>query len=138
MNDKIRELIKQYEAEGDFTYATLQSEAIDEAERILDIKIDPAFIEFLSEYGHGGIGGTEVLGIGKNNELAFVSETLEYREYGLPQNLIVIENCDEWVYCIDSDNGKIVSWSYDEIQDEFDSFDDFLFNRFSDAAENSE
>ena len=31
---------------------------------------------------------------------------LKYRTYGLPHNLIVIKNCDEWGYCIDSLNGK--------------------------------
>ena len=136
MNDKIKELINRYETAGDYTHVKFQSEELDEAERSLGIKIDPAFKQFLYECGYGGIGGVELLGIGENHEMVFVTETLRYREYGLPQNLLVIENCDEWLYCIDSNNGKVVSWSQDEIQDEYESFDDYLFDRFSDAAEN--
>ena len=136
MNDRLKELIDKYETVGDFTHASLHNEAIDEAEKILGFKINPEFIEFLSEYGHGGIGGIEVFGVGMNNEMLFVTETLKYREYGLPQTLLVIENCDEWVYCIDSNNGKVVTWSNDEIQEAYESFDDYLFDRFSDAAEN--
>ena len=41
----------------------------------------------------------------------FVRETLKQRENGLPENLMVIENCDEYVVCINADNGNIVSWS---------------------------
>lgn len=136
MNDKIKELIDKYETDGDFTYASLPSDAVAEAEKKLALKIDPEFVEFLSEYGHGGIGGTEILGVGKNNEMLFVTETLKLREYGLPHNLLAIENCDEWVYCIDSNCGHIVSWSSNETRDEYESFDDYLFDRFSDAAEN--
>ena len=136
MNDELKELIDKYETDGDFTHVSLKSKAIDEAERALGFKIDPEYVEFLSEYGHGGIGGTEVFGVGKNNEMLFVTETLKYRKYGLPQTLLVIENCDEWIYCIDSENGKIVSWANDESQEAYESFDDYLFDRFSDAAEN--
>ncbi len=136
MNDTIKKLINQYETEGDFSHARLKADTIDEAETILGLKLDPAFVGFLSEYGHGGIGGTEVIGIGKNDELLFVNETLKYREYGLPQNLIVIENCDEWIYCINSKDGRILAWSNGEIRDAYESFDDYLLDRFSDAAEN--
>ena len=94
------------------------------------------YLEFLKEYGQGCIGGIEVLGIGANNQLVFVEEILDYRQYGIPQNLIVIENCGEWVYCIDSDTYAIVSWSQDLTKEEYPDFDSYLLDRFSDAAEN--
>lgn len=136
MNDQIKKLISNYETDSDFSHVLFQNEEIAEAEKILGFKLDSAFLEFLYEYGHGGIGGVEILGIGKNHEMLFVTETLKYREYGLPLNLLVIENCDEWVYCIDSNNGQIVSWDNKEVQNAYDSFDEYLFDRFSDAAEN--
>lgn len=60
---------------------------------------------------------------------------MRYRQRGLPQTLIVIENCGEWVYCINSETCTIVSWSEDLIKEEYSDFDSYLLDRFSDAAE---
>ena len=65
---------------------------------------------FLKKYGHGGFF-FEFLGYGLTGNPLFVRETLKQRENGLPENLMVIENCDEYVACINTDNGNIVSWS---------------------------
>lgn len=51
--------------------------------------------EFLKNYGHGGLDGFEVLGIGLDASAIFLDETVKYRKFGLPHNLVVIENCDE-------------------------------------------
>ena len=89
-------------------------------------------------YGQGGIGGVEILGISKINKAMFKDKTLEYRNYGLPNNLIVIENCDEWLYCIDVDTEKVVSW--DRINgvlgERYATFLEFLIDRFNDEIEN--
>lgn len=59
--------------------------------------------------------------------MLFLDATLRYREYGLPSNLLVVENCDEWLYCLDCDNGEVVFWSQiDGVRREYPSFDDFL------------
>ena len=76
------------------------------------------------------------MGVGKNKKLIFKDETLKYRTYGLPHNLIVIENCDEWVYCIDSLNGKVKMWSRDKEEEAYDTFVDYLEDRIKDAIEN--
>ena len=65
---------------------------------------------FLKKYGHGGFV-FEFIGYGLTGNPLFVRETLKQRENGLPENLMVIENCDEYVACINTDNGNIVSWS---------------------------
>ena len=136
MNKEIKTLIKDYATKRSFTYKAITEEQIKEAEESLSVKLPSQYLEFLKEYGQGGIGGIEVLGIGANNQLVFVEETLDYRQYGLPQNLIVIENCGEWVYCIDSDTCAIISWSQDLTKEEYPDFDSYLLDRFSDAAEN--
>lgn len=136
MNEKVKKIIETYEEKGDFTYTTITEDQIVEAQNILGVELPGQYLDFLRTYGHGGIGGIEVIGIGKNGKMLFVSETLEYREYGLDKNLILIENSDEWVYCIDCNNNSIVSWNREEIQKAYPDFDSYLLDRFTDAAEN--
>ena len=138
MLEKIYELIKQHECKGDFTHAIVTEEMLDKAERRLNLKIPKEYSLFLREFGHGGIGGIEVIGVGKDGTLVFEKETLKYREYGLPDELIIIENCDEWVYCVNSINGKIVMWSKEntEYAEAYDNFEVYLYDRVNDMLEN--
>lgn len=136
MQSEIVNLVKQYENPGDFTYATISDSQICEAERRLSVQLPAEYIDFLRMYGHGGIGGIEVIGVGKNGKLLFVEQTEKYRGYGLPNNLVLIENCDEWVYCIDCNSGKIITWSNTEIATAYFSFSEYLLDRFNDAVEN--
>lgn len=136
MNKDIKDLIKQYEVKGSFTYETISDEQIKEAENLLSVKIPSQYLEFLQEYGFGGIGGVEIIGVGGNGNLVFVEETLEYRRYGLPDNLIVIEDCGEWIYCINAETEAVISWTEGFIKEEYTDFDSYVFDRFTDAAEN--
>lgn len=136
MNDKIRELISQYAADSDFTHVAPTKEMIEAAESTLGFNVPDQFLQFLNEYSYGGIG-FEILGIGFDDSVAFLEETLEYREEGLPDNLLVVENCDEWLYCIDVNTGEVVSWYYDgEVITNYPSFDEYLLDRLQDAFEN--
>ena len=48
-----------------------------------------------------------------------------------------MENCDEWLYCLDCDTGEVVSWSQaDGVLPGYPSFDDFLLQDLEDAIEN--
>ncbi len=136
MNDQLVDLIKKYESKGDFTHALVSEYQLKEAEQRLGVKLPSQYVDFLKQYGHGGIAGIEVIGVSVNGNLLFVNETLKYRKYGLAANLIVVENCDEWLYCIDCNTGNVISWSDGDIEDSYSSFDDFLLDRFTDAIEN--
>lgn len=107
---------------------------IEEAQEKLGVKIPDRFLEYLNIYSYGGINGTEILGIGK---IMFLETTMKYRRYGLPDNLIVIEDCGEWAYCLDAESGKVVSWSQlDGVKDEYPSFDEFLLDELEEAIAN--
>ncbi|MDO4178664.1 MAG: SMI1/KNR4 family protein [Phascolarctobacterium sp.] len=137
MNQELRIAIKRHESIGDFTYPIVEDKLISEAEHKLCLVLPISYIEFLKEFGHGGLDGIETFGIGKNNQLIFVDETLKYRNLGLPHNFIVIENCDEWLYCLDSNNGQIITWTYNETPEfSFNSFDEYLQCRINDAIDN--
>ena len=136
MEDKLQGMIRSHEMQGDFTHVSVTMQEIKAAERKLAISIPKQYVDFLFNYGHGGIGGVEVIGMGKTGMMLFVEETEKYRQYGLPKNFLVVEDCDEWVYCIDCNTGKVVSWSDGIIKNCYQSFEDYLEDRFSDAIEN--
>ncbi len=138
MLNELYELIKQHESRGDFTYAVVTEDMLNKAEKRLGVRLPEEYKYFLKKFGHGGIGGIEVLGIGKNGVMIFEKETLRYRTYGLPNELIIVENCDEWVYCVNSLDGKVVMWSsgssgYSQV---FDNFETYLYDRVNDMLEN--
>ena len=112
MDDQIIKVIRKYEQQGDFNYAKVSDDMIEKAEATLGVKLPEQYIEFLKMFGHGGIGGIETIGVGLTGRLIFVNTTLDYRDEELPNNLVVIENVDEWLNCIDCNTGKIVSWDF--------------------------
>lgn len=138
MHDRLYLTIKENESKGDFTYANVTDRMLNEAETLLGLKIPNAYRWFIENFGQGGIGGIEVLGIGKNGKMVFVDETIKYRSYGLPKDVILIENCDEWVYCIQPQSGRVGMWSPgDEIcNDTYESFEAYLLDRINDILEN--
>lgn len=136
MNSKIETVISQYEDDGSFTKVAPTQEMLDKAQTKLGFSIPEQFLEYLNAYSHGGIG-FEILGVGFDGTMPFLDETLEYRQDGLPDNLLVVEDCDEWLYCIDATTGEVVSWYFDEEPSvDYPSFDDYLMDRLNDTIEN--
>lgn len=136
MNNQIKELISQYGKDGSFTKIAPNQAMLEQAESRLGFSIPEQYLEFLNTYSQGGFG-FEILGVGFDGSVSFLEETLEYREDGLPENLLVVENCDEWLYRIDSDTGGVVSWFLDgEACPAYSCFDDFLLARINDSVEN--
>ena len=137
MNDIILNTIKKYEVKGDFNYASVTDDMISDAEEILGVKLPNQYVDYIKMFGHGGIAGGEILGVGLTGKMIFVESTLEYRADDLPGNLVVIENVDEWLMCLDCDTGKVVSWDFTGyIKEEYDSFDDYLMDQMNNAIEN--
>lgn len=136
MTNQITELVNRYEQHGDFSHYPVSTVQISEAAHTLGLHIPSQYADFLLKFGHGGIGGVEIIGIGKTGKLLFVSETLKYRKYGLPETFIVVENCDEWVYCINASDGSVVSWSNGIVTVVYTDFSTYLLDRFNDAVEN--
>ena len=110
MKEEIKKLIEEYSEDMFFTGEISSDDIIEGAVTELGVNIPNDYKWFLKNYGQGGIGAVEILGISKINKPVFKDKTLEYRNHGLSDNLIVVENCDEWLYCIDVDTEKVVSW----------------------------
>ena len=137
MNSSLTGLIARYERAGDFTRKAPTKEMLVEAEQLLGITIPRQFVEFLQAYSYGGIGGVTILGVGLDGSMAFLEVTLDYRKYGLPHNLLAVENCDEWLCCLDCETGDVVSWSQaDGVLPGYPSFDELLLQDLEDAIAN--
>ena len=137
MNTLILDTIKRYEQPNDFTHVTVTDDMIATAETILNIKLPDQYVSFLKMFGHGGIGGLEVMGFGLTGRMIFVDTTMEHREEGMPENLVTIENVDEWLTWIDCNTGKIVSWDFSGyIKEDYDCFDDYLIDQMNSVIEN--
>lgn len=138
----IRDLISEYYESNDFT-GSVSEIRIKQIEDMLGVVLPESYKWFIREYGHGGIGGIEIFGVSKAEIPSCVKATQNYRQYDLPQKFVVIENCDEWLHCLDTDkitNGDCPVVDWDRKGNigirSFDTFLKFLEERFKDAAEN--
>ena len=103
----------------------------------MQVKLQKEYNEYLMTYGHGGLAGLEILGVGLTGRIIFVDTTLEYREEDLPNNLVVIENVDEWLMCLDCNTEEVVLWNFDgNIKVEYKNFDEYLIDQLEIAIEN--
>ena len=136
MNSEIIRLIDEYSDQQDFSHAAPTQEAIARAQQQLGVELPEQYVEFLLRYGDGGFEGFEILGADLDGSMRFVEQTAEYRKLGLPNNLVVVEDCDEWVYCIDCGDGSVASWSpMDGPRTDYPDFGSFLLQRIRDSVE---
>lgn len=47
-----------------------------------------------------------ILGVTKGEVPSFIGETERFRKLGLPNEYVVVENCDEWMCCLDTSKMK--------------------------------
>lgn len=95
---------------GDFI-GEVSKEYIARAEKILEVNFPPEYKEFVKKFGSGGICGVDVLGVEGADYASVVESTKRYRKLGLPKKYIVIENVDEFVYCLSTlDEYNVVRW----------------------------
>ena len=140
--EDVKRILLDYEEEFFFT-GGVSAELIMEIENELDVKLPESYKWFLSHYGYGGINGVLIQGVGLDRSLQVVNATCSLREYGLPENLVVIENMDEYVYCLDAsqmNNNEcpIVDWDQSNGigKKRYNNLYCYLYDRFNDAIEN--
>lgn len=137
MNEQLVEMVKSHEEDSFFTRAGFTKEMLTTAQEELGVTLPTQYVDYLVRFGHGGVAGATIEGVGCDGSLIFVEDTIECRRQGMPSNLVVIMNVDEWVYCIDCDTGHIVSWSpLDGVRDECECFDRFIIDQFTEAVDN--
>lgn len=137
--------IKKFiESSSEFSHYTggVDDSRIVEVEQLLGVTLPADYKDFLRSYGHGATYGVELVGVGLGERAAVVKLNERFRELGLPRQLVAIQNCDEWLYCLDTSKCKdgfcpVVSWDQfgDEYTQVYDSFLDFVISEFQEAKE---
>jgi antitoxin YobK len=134
---KIRDLIEEHQKEHSFAKGVSLS-TVQDVEELLSVKLPEDYIWFLQHYGEGHLFGSSILGISELGAFSVVKETLDCRRWNMPRNFIVIMNCDEFHYCLDTESGKIMNWSKHEsgIYPRQDSFLEFFLDEIENAIDN--
>lgn len=74
-------------------------------EKELNVKFPNSYKWFLKNFGQGGIYGIDILGSSDGILTNVIKETKRNRKYyKLKNEYVVIENCDEFVYCLETSN----------------------------------
>lgn len=141
MNNEILQMINEYDEESDF-FGEVSEDAITEAENMLGVNFPTQYKEYVKKYGSGGICGVDILGVeGEADGSSVILQTERRRKQGLPKKYIVIENVDEFVYCLSTvDEYKVIRWddiSQEEIE-RYTNFDEYLQDSFQEAIDNWE
>ena len=138
MNNKLLEMINEYIEEGDF-FGEVSYDDIKKAERTLEVSFPPEYKEFIKNYGSGGICGVDIFGVEGTDYASVVANTERYRKLGLPNKYIVVENVDEFVYCLSTVDGyNIVRWDDTSKREviRYTNFDEYLQDSFQEAIDN--
>jgi antitoxin YobK len=134
IHERISALIAESRDENSFTggYPML---AIIECEETLSVKFPDDYIWFLRNYGSGQVCGRAILGIDPTLSNSVVKTTRHCRSLGMPENFIVIINNEEYFFCINTKDGKIMNWSSYEtaIYVTSENFIDFLLEEVENA-----
>lgn len=102
---KLQEFIKKYGDDDDFT-GGVSEEKVSEIENKLQVTLPKSYKWFLRNYGSGGIFGIDIQGYDYDGA-SVVELTKNYREfYKLIDGIVVIEDIDEFSYCLDTNKMK--------------------------------
>jgi hypothetical protein len=114
MRDKILSLVQQA---GDEFYCAEPADVseVKRIESVLELNLPEDYAWYLQEYGSGGIGGADILGVGFGKSLKAVNTTRRWQDLGLPDTGLVIYDAGEFAYflCLereDPDYGKVLRW----------------------------
>lgn len=140
--EELTNFIKRNMEPDDFT-GGVDGKQIDYVQDTLKLKLPESYKWFLNNYGSDGLYGVNILGVAKSNIATVVIETESYRDIGMSENLIVIENIDEYAYCLDTSNIEnnecpVIAWNKQGGLDDYNTAENFyvfLSQRLLDAKE---
>ncbi|MFD2655656.1 SMI1/KNR4 family protein [Gracilibacillus thailandensis] len=140
--EELINFIKRNMEPDDFT-GGVDGKQIEYVQDTLKLKLPESYKWFLNNYGSGGLYGVDILGVAKSNIATVVIETESYRDLGMSENLVVIEDIDEYAYCLDTGNMEnnecpVIAWNKQGGLDDYntaENFYEFLSQRLLDAKE---
>lgn len=140
--NELRAFIQEHAEKDDFTGGVTRADVASIAEQ-LQVVLPESYRWFLENYGAGGLYGVDILGSGKAAVPSVVSQTRRLRNLGLPVAYVVIEDCGEFWYCLDTEAARdnecpVVAWEREVgfNGQRAEDFYAFLSERLLDAQEN--
>lgn len=124
--------LRVFEHSGDYDRKEVSEKQLRAVEKEIGCRIPEEYRACLKEFGMGDrIDGFVVLGFNDNKEPVFLRAAEDYRVFGLPEGVLVLEECEEWLYCIDIHTGEVFTWSPGNsvLNEAYDSFFDYLEGR---------
>ncbi len=140
--EEIINFIKINTEPGDFTGGVDEIQ-VDYVQETLEVNLPVSYKWFLKNYGSGGLYGVDILGVANSNIPTVVNETINYRDLCMGKHLVVIEDIDEYAYCLDTCNMEnnecpVIAWNKQGGLDNYntaENFYQFLSQRLLDAKE---
>ncbi|WP_243291873.1 SMI1/KNR4 family protein [Bacillus sp. FJAT-47783] len=140
--EELTHFIKRNMEPDDFT-GGVDVKKINYVQETLGLELPESYKWFLTNYGSGGLFGVDILGVAKSNIATVIIETESYRNLGMNENLVVIEDLGEYAYCLDTgkmENNEcpIIAWNRQGGLDDYvtaKNFYEFLSQRLLDAKE---
>lgn len=140
--EELINFIKKNMEIDDFT-GGVDVKQIDYVQDTLKLELPESYKWFLNNYGSGGLYGVDILGVAKSNIATVIIVTESYRDLGMSENLIVIEDIDEYAYCLDiskmvNNECPVIAWNKQGGLDDYNTaknFYEFLSQRLLEAQE---
>lgn len=140
--EELTNFINKHKELDDFTGGVDESQ-INLVQNELGVELPESFKWFLTNYGSGGLFGTDILGVAKSTRASVVVNTKRYRDLGLEKDLVVIENAGEYVYCLftsemENNECPVIAWNRLGGLDDYNTaknFYEFLSQRLLEAQE---
>ncbi len=110
-------------------------------EQELDVILPESYKSFLRDYGLAVLPGFEILGNGLFTVPACVESTQDWRKYGLPRSMVVIEDeGTDWIYCLETSKNTfgecpVVDWEQNHGigKEHYENFSGFFEARLKDS-----
>lgn len=138
----LQEFIKRYGKDDDFT-GGVSDEKVRETELKLQVSLPESYKWFLRNYGFGGLFGVRIIGYGYTGPAVVDATRGHQKYYDLIDGLVVIEDIDEFAYCLDTNkmkNGEcpVIMWDNQEGYGftAADNFLDYMIESLEEAKEN--
>ncbi|MBT2604552.1 SMI1/KNR4 family protein [Bacillus sp. ISL-53] len=137
----LQEFIKQYGEDDDFT-GGVSEDKVKETEQKLQVSLPESYKWFLRKYGYGGLFGVDIIGYGFTGPAVVDATKGHQKYYDLIDGLVVIEDIDEFAYCLDTNkmiNGEcpVITWDNQEGYGVklADNFLEYFIERLEEAKE---
>ncbi|MGG0788777.1 SMI1/KNR4 family protein [Peribacillus simplex] len=137
----LQEFIKNYGKDDDFT-GGVSEDKVEETENKLQVSLPESYKWFLKNYGSGGSFGIDIIGYDLVGASVVAATKDHQMYYGLIDGLVVIEDIDEFAYCLDTNkmkNGEcpVITWDNQEGYGRMlaDNFLDYFIERLELAKE---